>query len=147
MVCSYGSLDVFPKEVGDIRRPGPRPHRADPAADPESAGTAQPTTTSVMKPPRSSLSQRSHRRRQEFLRFLKLKHLVKAYQGQDLHLVGDNYAMHKSTGVNQWLAANLRSHVHFTPTGASWMNMIENLVRHHRTPGPSTAALWPSCPS
>ncbi|WP_026533764.1 transposase, partial [Arthrobacter sp. H14] len=32
---------------------------------------------------------------------------------------------HKTAEVNEWLAANPRIHVHFTPTSASWMNMIE----------------------
>ncbi|WP_026536626.1 IS630 family transposase, partial [Arthrobacter sp. H14] len=70
----------------------------------------------------TGMSQRRHRR-QEFLRFL--KHLAKAYPDQELHLVMDNYATHKTAEVNEWLAANPRIHVHFTPTSASWMNMIE----------------------
>jgi transposase len=37
----------------------------------------------------------------------------------------DNYAAHKHPAVKDWLAANPRVHVHFTPTHASWMNMVE----------------------
>ncbi len=37
----------------------------------------------------------------------------------------DNYAAHKHAEVTAWLAANPRVHVHFTPTHASWMNMVE----------------------
>lgn len=37
----------------------------------------------------------------------------------------DNYAAHKHAEVKKWLAANPRIHVHFTPTHASWMNMVE----------------------
>jgi transposase len=66
-------------------------------------------------------------RHQEFLRFL--KQVAKAYPndgtGQQLHLVMDNYAAHKRVEIRDWLAANPRVHVHFTPTSASWMNMVE----------------------
>lgn len=37
----------------------------------------------------------------------------------------DNYAAHKKVEVRDWLAANPRVHVHFTPTSASWMNLVE----------------------
>jgi transposase len=62
-------------------------------------------------------------RYQEFLRFL--KQVAKAYPDQDLHLVMDNYAAHKRIEVRRWLAANPRVQVHFTPTSASWMNLVE----------------------
>jgi transposase len=62
-------------------------------------------------------------RHQEFLRFL--RQIARAYPGQDLHLVMDNYAAHKHPRVKTWLAANPRIHVHYTPTSASWMNLIE----------------------
>ena len=41
------------------------------------------------------------------------------------HLVMDNYAAHKHPNVKAWLAANPRVHCHFTPTHASWMNLVE----------------------
>lgn len=62
-------------------------------------------------------------RHQEFLAFL--KQVARAHPGVDLHLVMDNYAAHKHANVKDWLAANPRIHVHFTPTHASWMNMVE----------------------
>ena len=66
-------------------------------------------------------------RHQEFLAFL--KQVARAHPagdtGQELHLVMDNYAAHKHPAVKAWLAANPRVHVHFTPTHASWMNLIE----------------------
>jgi transposase len=62
-------------------------------------------------------------RHQEFLRFL--KQVARAYPGVDLHLVMDNYATHKRVEVRDWLRANPRIHVHFTPTSASWMNLVE----------------------
>jgi transposase len=62
-------------------------------------------------------------RRQEFLAFL--KHLARAYPERELHLVMDNYATHKTPEVKAWLAENPRFHVHFTPTSASWLNLVE----------------------
>jgi hypothetical protein len=40
-------------------------------------------------------------------------------------LVMDNYAAHKRVEIRDWLAANPRVQVHFTPTSASWMNLVE----------------------
>ena len=44
---------------------------------------------------------------------------------QDIHLVLDNYATHKTKPVRDWLAKRPRWHVHFTPTSASWLNQVE----------------------
>jgi transposase len=62
-------------------------------------------------------------RHEEFLVFL--RQVARAYPAVDLHLVMDNYAAHKHPAVKAWLAANSRVHVHFTPTHASWMNLVE----------------------
>ena len=62
-------------------------------------------------------------RRQEFLAFC--KQVARAYPDRELHLVMDNYAAHKTPEVKDWLAANPRVTVHFTPTHASWMNLVE----------------------
>jgi len=62
-------------------------------------------------------------RRQEFLAFL--KQVARAYPHRELHLVMDNYAAHKTPEVKAWLEANPRVAVHFTPTHASWMNLVE----------------------
>jgi transposase len=43
----------------------------------------------------------------------------------DLHLILDNYGTHKTPLVQRWLAKRPRYHLHFTPTGASWMNLVE----------------------
>src|SRR5918995_275891 len=43
----------------------------------------------------------------------------------DVHLVCDNYATHKTDMINNWLARHPRFHVHFTPTGSSWVNQVE----------------------
>jgi transposase len=63
-------------------------------------------------------------RAKEFIRFLKLidrivtKHL-------DIHLVLDNYGTHKTAEVKAWLAKHRRFKMHFTPTSASWLNLVE----------------------
>ncbi|WP_129669396.1 IS630 family transposase [Phytoactinopolyspora endophytica] len=62
-------------------------------------------------------------RHQEFLGFL--KQVARAYPEGELHLVMDNYAAHKHAEVKRWLAANPRIICHFTPTHASWMNLVE----------------------
>ena len=62
-------------------------------------------------------------RNTEFLAFL--KQLARAYPDTELHLVMDNYATHKHANVKAWLAKNPRIHLHFTPTHASWMNLVE----------------------
>jgi transposase len=48
---------------------------------------------------------------------------------KSLHLICDNYATHKHPKVQQWLAKHARIHVHFTPTSASWLNMVERFFR------------------
>ena len=62
-------------------------------------------------------------RHQEFLAFL--KQVARAYPEVPLHLVMDNYAAHKHPNVRAWLAQHPRFVVHFTPTHASWMNLVE----------------------
>ena len=46
-----------------------------------------------------------------------------------LHLICDNYATHKHPNVKQWLEKHPRFHMHFTPTSASWLNMVERFFR------------------
>ncbi|SOQ05619.1 putative transposase [Pseudomonas syringae pv. persicae] len=60
----------------------------------------------------------------EFLSFLKE---VDASLPADvpIHLIMDNYATHKTDKVKAWLAAHPRYSIHFTPTSASWMNLVE----------------------
>ena len=62
-------------------------------------------------------------RNDEFLAFLKI--VARAYPRRELHLVVDNYQTHKHPNVNAWLAKHPRVHLHFTPTSASWMNLVE----------------------
>ncbi|KGJ01810.1 hypothetical protein IT41_19240 [Paracoccus halophilus] len=44
---------------------------------------------------------------------------------RDIHIVLDNYATHKTPEVQAWLAKHTRFKLHFTPTSASWMNLVE----------------------
>jgi transposase len=62
-------------------------------------------------------------RHQEFLAFL--NRLVKAYPRRPLHVVLDNSSTHSTHEVQRWLERHQRVHFHFTPTSASWMNMVE----------------------
>ncbi|WP_079198167.1 IS630 family transposase [Streptomyces sp. CB03911] len=43
----------------------------------------------------------------------------------DVHLVCDNYATHNTAEIKAWLSRHPRFHVHFTPTGSSWINQVE----------------------
>jgi transposase len=43
----------------------------------------------------------------------------------DIHLIMDNYGTHKTATIRRWLAKRPRFHVHFTPKGASWINLVE----------------------
>lgn len=60
----------------------------------------------------------------EFLDFLKQIDR-RMPEGQDVHLVMDNYATHKTPRVKAWLARRPHWHIHFTPTSASWLNQVE----------------------
>ncbi|HIN10097.1 MAG TPA: hypothetical protein EYM63_00600 [Acidobacteria bacterium] len=64
-------------------------------------------------------------RHQEFLKFLRQLHSAFP-RWLDLHLILDNYGTHKHPTVRGWLAAHPRFKLHFTPTGASWLNLVEN---------------------
>jgi len=43
----------------------------------------------------------------------------------DIHLILDNYATHKTPAIHRWLMKRPRYHLHFTPTSASWLNLVE----------------------
>ena len=60
----------------------------------------------------------------EFKKFLQtLDHEVPA--DLDVHVVLDNASTHKTPAVKRWLKRHPRFHLHFTPTSASWLNMVE----------------------
>jgi transposase len=67
-----------------------------------------------------------HRRHRavEFRKFL--EHLDREVPTDlDLHLILDNYATHKTLSIQRWLVRHPRFHLHFTPTYASWLNLVE----------------------
>jgi transposase len=59
----------------------------------------------------------------DFLRFLNV--LSRRYRTRALHVILDNSSTHKTPEIKAWLEAHPRVHFHFTPTGASWLNMVE----------------------
>ena len=67
-----------------------------------------------------------HRRHRavEFRKFLRA--IDKAVPAdREVHVVLDNYGTHKTAMIHQWLARHPRFHLHFTPTSASWLNLVE----------------------
>jgi transposase len=67
-------------------------------------------------------------RHQEWIKFL--KHIDASTNPKvDLHIICDNYATHKHPAVMAWLKRNPRFHLHFTPTSASWLNLVERWFR------------------
>src|SRR5438309_1375519 len=67
-----------------------------------------------------------HRRHRssEFRKFLDtIDHSVPA--SLEIHMILDNYGTHKTAAIRAWLLKRPRFHVHFTPTSASWINMVE----------------------
>ena len=63
-------------------------------------------------------------RHQEVLRFLREVERTVPPE-QDVHIVLDNYATHKHEKVRKWVERKKRVHLHFTPTSASWLNLVE----------------------
>jgi len=73
------------------------------------------------------LCQQKHRH-QEWLRFLRMiDQTVPA--DKEIYLICDNYSTHKHARVQRWLEKHKRFHVRFTPTSASWLNMVERFFR------------------
>jgi transposase len=74
-----------------------------------------------------STCQQRHRH-DEWLKFLK-KIDRETPKDKTLHLIADNYATHKHPKVQEWLEKHPRFNMHFTPTSASWLNMVERFFR------------------
>src|SRR3990172_241836 len=66
-------------------------------------------------------------RRPRSIEFRKFLETVNAAvpQNLDVHLILDNYGTHKTPTIRRWLLRHPRYHVHFTPTSASWINLVE----------------------
>ena len=75
------------------------------------------------------LAERAPRHRhQEWLKFLRAIEAAMP-PAVDVHLILDNYATHKHPKVRRWLAQRPRFKLHFTPTSASWLNLVERFFR------------------
>jgi transposase len=59
----------------------------------------------------------------DFVAFL--KRVTRAYRGRALHVILDNSSTHSTPAVHAWLAMHPQVHFHFTPKGASWLNLVE----------------------
>ena len=59
----------------------------------------------------------------DFLRFI--TRVARRYRGRELHVVLDNSSTHSTPAVQAWLAQHPQVQFHFTPKGASWLNMVE----------------------
>lgn len=74
------------------------------------------------------------KRRHRSTEFLAFLNEIEAQVPQDvpMHLIMDNYATHKTDKIKAWLAAHPRYQVHFTPTSASWLNLVALLLGPER---------------
>lgn len=68
-------------------------------------------------------------RHAEWLKFLRLVE-KNSPVGKEIHIICDNYATHKHAKVTAWLEKRPHIHIHFTPTSASWLNMVERFFRN-----------------
>ena len=66
----------------------------------------------------------SRHRAKEFKKFLGEIDLA-VPSGLDIHVVLDNLSTHKTPAIKRWLSKRPRFHLHFTPTHASWINLVE----------------------
>jgi hypothetical protein len=119
------TVAILPRQEGRIERRSHdyyRHYRHDTSTLFAALDIATGQVTAALKP---------RHRHQEFLAFL--RQIERAYRHVvdddgvpvELHLVMDNDAAHKHANVRAWLAEHPRFVVHFTPTHASWMNLVE----------------------
>lgn len=65
-------------------------------------------------------------RAKEFLKFMnQVDTSIPWSENQEIHLILDNYGTHKTAAVRKWFQKRPRYHLHFTPTSASWLNLVE----------------------
>ena len=67
-------------------------------------------------------------RHQEWLKFLRLID-QQTPRDKEIHIIIDNYSTHKHPAVQNWMQKHPRFHAHYTPTSASWLNMVERFFR------------------
>ena len=66
---------------------------------------------------------RNRRTSVNFLRFM--NEVVRAFPNRELHVVVDNLNIHKNEAARRWLGRHPQVNFHYTPTHASWVNLIE----------------------
>jgi transposase len=66
---------------------------------------------------------RNRRTSVNFLRFM--NDVVRVHPHRELHVVVDNLNIHKNEAARRWLGRRPQVHFHYTPTHASWLNLIE----------------------
>ena len=71
-------------------------------------------------------------RHQEFRKFLNLLD-AETPPDVEIHAIVDNYATHKHPAIQRWLRQHPRFHLHFVPTSASWLNLVEVWFSHLTT--------------
>src|SRR5207245_412798 len=59
----------------------------------------------------------------DFLHFT--RGLARRYRGREVHIILDNSSTHSTPAVQAWLARHPEIQFHFTPKGASWLNLVE----------------------
>ena len=66
--------------------------------------------------------------RQRHIEFLSLLERIERAtpRGREIHMILGNHDTHTRLKVKAWFAAHPRYHLHFTPTGASWLNLVEH---------------------
>ena len=119
--------------AGPVRRreepdPGPRPRPAQPER--RSHDYVRHGTTSLfaaLDVASGRVIGQLHRRHRtiEFHKFLDTID-TSAPLDLDIHLILDNYATHTTPPIQSWLVKRPRFHLHFTPRGASWLNLVES---------------------
>lgn len=60
---------------------------------------------------------------ENFLKFL--KRLNRKYRNKKLHIIANNFSIHKQKDVKEWLKGKRKIQLHFTPTYSSWLNQVE----------------------
>ena len=65
-------------------------------------------------------------RAQDFVAFLRALE-ASVEPGREIHVVLDNLSAHKAPAVHRWLLRHPRVVFHFTPTYASWLNLVERV--------------------
>ena len=71
-------------------------------------------------------------RHQEFRKFLNLLD-TETPPDVEIHAIVDTYATHKHPAIQRWLRRHPRFHLHFVPTSASWLNLVEVWFSHLTT--------------